>query len=141
MIRMSNKPYIPTPVFDAFSDVLDQYKEIYANEKPNQIISQWLNHCFAHTKTDVPSFAVKDYQMALNFLYSYRGSTDTFGAYRRDVEHLLQWSWFVRHQSVLKHKREDIEDRKSVVKGKSVSVRVDLGGRVIITKKRRKSHK
>ena len=106
---MSNKPYIPTPVFDTFSDVLDQYKEIYANEKPGQVISQWLNHCFARTKTDVPPFAAKDYQMALNFLYSYRGSTDTFGAYRRDLERLLQWSWFVRHQSVLKHKREDIE--------------------------------
>jgi len=106
---MSNKPYIPTPVFDTFADVLDQYKEIYANEKPSQIISQWLSHCFAGTKTDVPSFAIKDYQMALNFLYSYRGSTDTFGAYRRDLERLIQWSWFVRHQSVLKHKREDIE--------------------------------
>ena len=106
---MSNKPYIPTPVFDTFADVLDQYKEIYANEKPNQIISQWLNHCFAGTKTDVPSFAVKDYQVALNFVYIYRGSADTFGAYRRDLERLIQWSWFVRQQSFLKHKREDIE--------------------------------
>ena len=93
---MSNKPYIPTPVFDTFLDVIDQYKAIYANEKPSQIISQWLSHCFADTKTDVPSFAIKDYQMALNFLYSYRGSADTFGAYRRDLERLLQWSWFVR---------------------------------------------
>src|SRR3546814_18569809 len=32
-------------------------------------------------------------------------------------------------------------DRKSVVKGKSVSVRVDLGGRRIIKKKTRRSHK
>src|SRR5690606_254961 len=45
----------------------------------------------------------------LNFLYSYRGSSDTFNAYRRDIERFLQWSWFVRQQSVLKHKREDIE--------------------------------
>ena len=37
------------------------------------------------------------------------GSEQTFGAYRRDIEHLIQWSWFVREQSVLKHKREDIE--------------------------------
>lgn len=101
--------YIPTPVFDTFADVLDQYKEIYANEYPHQIISQWLSHCFARTKTDVPPFAVKDYQLALNFLYSYRGSKDTFGAYRRDLERLFQWSWFVHHQSVFKHKREDIE--------------------------------
>jgi site-specific recombinase XerD len=47
--------------------------------------------------------------MALNFLYSYRGSQDTFAAYRRDIERFLQWSWFVRKQSLLDHKREDIE--------------------------------
>jgi len=47
--------------------------------------------------------------MALNFLYSYRGSSDTFSAYRRDLERLLQWSWFIRKQSILDHKREDIE--------------------------------
>src|SRR3546814_15949156 len=32
-------------------------------------------------------------------------------------------------------------DRKSVVEGKSVSVRVDLGGRRIITKKKKQKHK
>ena len=106
---MSNNTYIPTPVFDTFNDVIDQYKEIYAHEKPQKIISQWLIHCFINTKIILPDFAVKDYQMALNFLYSYRGSTDTFGAYRRDLERLLQWSWFVHQQSFLNHKREDIE--------------------------------
>src|SRR3546814_14220520 len=34
--------------------------------------------------------------------------------------------------------RDGREDRKSVVSGKSVSVRVDLGGRLIITKKKTK---
>src|SRR3546814_13464384 len=36
--------------------------------------------------------------------------------------------------------RADDGDRKSVVEGKSVSVRVDLGGRRIITKKTNKSN-
>lgn len=106
---MSTKPYVPTPIFDTLEEVIDQYKAVYADERPHQIISQWLSHCFTPTKVDVPSFAIKDYQMALNFLYSYRGSADTFGAYRRDLERLLQWSWFVRQQSLLGHKREDIE--------------------------------
>jgi len=106
---MSNKSYIPTPVFDTFEEVIDQYKMIYADEKPHQRIVEWLDHCFARRKTDVPVFAAKDYQMVLNFLYSYRGSSDTFGAYRRDLERLLQWSWFVRGHSLLNHKREDIE--------------------------------
>jgi site-specific recombinase XerD len=106
---MSIPTYIPTPVFDTIKDVIAQYKTIYADGNPHQIIAQWLNHCFAHTKVILPPFAIKDYQVALNFLYSYRGSTDTFGAYRRDLERLLQWSWFVRKQSLLSHKREDIE--------------------------------
>ena len=106
---MPEKPYIPTPVFDTLGDVIDQYKAIYADENPKRIISHWLSHCFSHTQTSVPDFAAKDYQMALNFLYSYRGSSDTFGAYRRDLERFLQWSWFIRKQSFLDHKREDIE--------------------------------
>jgi len=107
--KMSNKPYIPAAVFDKYEDVIDQYKEIYADGNPHQVIAQWLKFCFTHRNVTMPSFAVKDYQLALNFLYSYRGSTDTFGAYRRDLERLFQWSWFVRQQSILKHKREDIE--------------------------------
>jgi site-specific recombinase XerD len=106
---MSISAYIPTPVFDTIKDVIDQYKSIYVDGDPHQIIEQWLNHCFARTKITLPPFAIKDYQVALNFLYSYRGSTDTFGAYRRDLERLLQWSWFVRQQSILSHRREDIE--------------------------------
>mgnify|MGYP000090055609 CR=1 FL=1 len=106
---MSRNTYIPIPVFDTLEEVIDQYKTIYADDNPHQVIRQWLTHCFAGTKIILPSFAVKDYQMALNFLYSYRGSTDTFGAYRRDLERLLQWSWFVRYQSFLEHKREDME--------------------------------
>lgn len=99
--------YIPIAVFDTLEEVIDQYKEIYASPNPQQIISKWLDHCF--NKAVLPAYAAEDYQVALNFLYSYRGSHDTFGAYRRDVERLLQWSWFVREQSFLQHKREDIE--------------------------------
>ena len=106
---MSNKPYIPIPVFDTLQDVVDQYKTIYAAEKPHQVIRQWLEHCFKKSAVGFPVFAIKDYQVALNFLYNYRGSHDTFGSYRRDIERLLQWSWFVRNQSFLTHKREDIE--------------------------------
>ena len=106
---MSNKPYIPIPVFDTLQDVVDQYKIIYADEKPHQVIRQWLTHCFKKSHVVFPEFAIKDYQVALNFLYNYRGSHDTFCSYRRDIERLLQWSWFVRNQSFLTHKREDIE--------------------------------
>ncbi len=91
------------------NEVLDQHKTFYADDNPRKKIRQWLNHCFNDVNVTIPSYASKDYQYALNFLYSYRGSFDTFGAYRRELERLLQWSWFVRDQSLLKHKREDIE--------------------------------
>jgi site-specific recombinase XerD len=104
---MNAKHYIPIPVFDTLEEIIAQYKTVHDAENPQSIIRQWLKHCFADIS--VPSYAAKDYQWVLNFLYSYRGSTDTFVAYRRDIERLLQWSWFVRDQSLLKHKREDIE--------------------------------
>jgi len=106
---MSNKYYNPRPVFDTIAKVLDQYNAFYAGENPQYLIRQWLTSCLTDSNATVPSYAPKDYQATLNFLYSYRGSTDTFDAYRRDIERLLQWSWFVREQSILKHKREDIE--------------------------------
>lgn len=106
---MANSQYIPTPVFDTFNEVINQYKEIYADKNPQHRINRWLKQCFMNIKIYLPSYASKDYQGILNFLHSYRGSTDTFGAYRRELERLLQWSWFVREQSIAKHKREDIE--------------------------------
>ena len=112
---MSKNTYIPTPVFDTMAEVLDQYQAVYADDHPRGRIRQWLVHCLQSDKKDkktplnLPQYVSRDYQLALNFLYSYRGSPDTFTAYRRELERLLQWSWFVREQSVLKHKREDIE--------------------------------
>lgn len=106
---MPTKPYIPRPVFDTMADVINQHKTIYTHDQPRKSIQQWLQHCFATTNVTLPVYASQDYQLALNFLYSYRGSADTFTAYRRDVERFLQWSWFERQQSVLKHARDDVE--------------------------------
>lgn len=106
-----SKSYVPIAVFDTLEEVIDQYKTMYASEDPKSITLEWLRSCFTSTKNPipVPEFAPKDYQITLNFLYSYRGSSDTFGAYRRDLERFVQWSWFVRKQSILNHRREDIE--------------------------------
>ncbi|HQS84899.1 MAG TPA: tyrosine-type recombinase/integrase [Alphaproteobacteria bacterium] len=106
---MSRTFHNPIPTFDTLEEVIQQYKAIYADANPQQIITQWLESCFSSSKMDIPSFAVQDYQMVLNFLYSYRGSFGTFGGYRRDLERLIQWSWFIRNKSLLSHKREDIE--------------------------------
>jgi site-specific recombinase XerD len=54
-------------------------------------------------------FAKDDFLQALHFLYSYRGSEATFNAYRREVERLLQWSWFVVGKSIKEIRRDDFE--------------------------------
>ena len=54
-------------------------------------------------------FAKSDFQQARQFLYSYRGSEATFNAYRREIERLLQWSWFVAGKSIKEIRRDDFE--------------------------------
>ena len=106
---MSIAPYVPTPIFGDRGTVIEQIKAIQNGESAESLINQWLNTCFAHAKITLPDFANTDYQAALQFLHTYRGSTDTFTAYRRDIERLLQWSWFVKKQSCRIHTRDDME--------------------------------
>lgn len=56
-----------------------------------------------------PPAALADYQHASEFIYSYRGSPDTFSTYRRELEHFLHWAWLIAHKSLLQIVREDIE--------------------------------
>ena len=106
---MSNSYYTPRPVFDTLPEVIDQFKQYALAENPHRPIKHWLSTCFAGSKVSTPAFGPRDYQTVLTFLYNYRGSTDTFGAYRRELERLLQWSWFIREKSLLELKRDDIE--------------------------------
>jgi len=51
-----------------------------------------------------------DYQKALEFLKSYKGSQGTFNAYRREIERLLHWSNLVAKKPLKELKRQDMED-------------------------------
>ena len=53
--------------------------------------------------------ALDDYQCASEFIYSYRGSPDTFATYRREIEHFLHWSWLIAEKSIKSVLRQDIE--------------------------------
>jgi site-specific recombinase XerD len=99
----------PRPLFDTLQHVQEQYKQCQSND-PKQIITPWLKQCFFDSEFKIPAYAFKDYQHILNFLYSYRGSLDTFNSYRRELERLLQWCWLVHGKSVLQLKRIDIEE-------------------------------
>lgn len=51
----------------------------------------------------------KDYWIAANFIYSYRGSHATFNAYRREIERLLQWSAHHIRKPLTELRRADLE--------------------------------
>lgn len=82
----------PIPLFDSLKFI-----------DPKKNIQQILDYT-----QDLP-YACKDYPQALQFLYSYRGSDATFNAYRREIERLLQWSWFILGKSIKDLRRDDFE--------------------------------
>jgi hypothetical protein len=98
----------PRPLFDTLEQVQVQYKQCQSGNSKKVILS-WLNQCFHNAGFTLPVYAYKDYQHVLNFLYSYRGSIDTFNSYRRELERLIQWCWLIQNKSLLLLRRTDIE--------------------------------
>src|SRR3990167_4245795 len=97
----------PKPIFDTLEHVVELYKETQKNS--NEAISTWLTQCLAEEKSTLPEFVTEEFRWVLNFLYSYRGSSNTFNGYRRDLERFISWCWFVRQESLMQLKRLDIE--------------------------------
>ena len=85
----------PVPFFDTLEEMANPYK--------HRVTS------VAHLLDEEPDNAVGDYQFASEFLFSYRGSPDTFSTYRRELEHFLHWCWLVAGKSLKSVRREDIE--------------------------------
>lgn len=113
----------PIPFFDTLDLMPNPYR--------NRIAS------VDHLQLDEPlPDAVEDYQYASEFLYSYRGSPDTFSTYRREIEHFLHWCWLVSHKSLRAVRREDIEEYvefaqkppKAWIGSKNVPRYVDING-------------
>ncbi len=101
--------YIPNPIFDTLSETQLMYREIIGSDDPRNTIKNHLKKCFINSTVKSPTFSVKDYHAAICYLNSYRGNMQTFNAYRRDIERLLQWSWFVQEKSILILTKDDIE--------------------------------
>lgn len=94
---MKKIPGPPVPFFDTLQEMANPYRQRVTS--------------VAHLQLDEePEDAVADYQYASEFLYSYRGSPDTFSTYRRELEHFLHWAWLVAGKSLRGIAREDIED-------------------------------
>jgi site-specific recombinase XerD len=85
----------PIPFFDTLDEMPNPYRQRVSS--------------VAHLRTDDTPDAIADYQYASEFLYSYRGSKDTFSTYRRELEHFLHWSWLVSNKPLRDIRRDDIE--------------------------------
>lgn len=93
---MAKTPPCPPAFFDTLEVMQNPYK--------NRVKS------VDHLPVATPENAVDDYQYASEFIFSYRGSPDTFNTYRREIEHFLHWCWIVRHESLISVGREHIEE-------------------------------
>ncbi len=83
----------------AFFDTLDRMENPFKQRVQS----------IAHLIENAPEDALNDYQNASEFVFSYRGSPDTFSTYRREIEHVLHWCWLVAKKSLKQIVREDIE--------------------------------
>lgn len=90
----STQPYFPSPIFHD----LDHLRK----PNPQSLISHF-------NTIEVPHEAFSDYRYACEFLCSYDGSPATFNTYRRELERLFHWSWFVAKKWIVQLKRNDIE--------------------------------
>ncbi len=86
---------LPIPFFDTLEEMPNPFKS------PVRDVS--------HLLRESPPDAVVDYQFASEFIFSYRGSADTFSTYRREIEHFLHWCWLVRNKSLKQIQRRDFE--------------------------------
>jgi site-specific recombinase XerD len=95
-IIMAHK-YIPTPFFDTL-----EYLDSTQDTQLSQITSLLPSDIAAK---DV----IADYKHTCSFLQAYRGSAETFKSYRREIERLLQWAWFLQMKPLKELRRNDIE--------------------------------
>lgn len=90
-----HRRHSPAPVFDTLDQTPNPWRT--PPQLPDSI------------QAAAPADADHDYRFATEFLYSYRGSPDTFNAYRREIEHFLQWLWLIENKTLPMVSRDDIE--------------------------------
>ena len=90
---------LPKPLFDTL--------ENNKHESLLTCISQYLA-ALAKSSTLTIQTLKTEYQLTREFLISYSGSPDTYTAYRREVERLLQWAWLIAKKPIKILDRNDI---------------------------------
>jgi site-specific recombinase XerD len=87
----------PKPMLDGLQYLNSPFKEADAIHSRQRILNP-------------PEESKEDLYHCLTFLHSYNGSQATFNSYRREIERLLQWSWFVQKKTLPNLRRLDIEE-------------------------------
>lgn len=90
--------------------LLGGIEELAENRRQGHPLPDWID------ATALPPQAAADWVQVVEFLYSYRGSPDTFNAYRRETERLLAWAWRVAGLGLAQIRRADIEGYIDFVK-------------------------
>lgn len=85
---------LPKPLYDTLENV---------HEKPSAFIMAYIQ------SLGIPE-TEQEYELTRQFLLSYAGSQDTFTAYRREVERLLQWTWLILKKTLKDISRNEIRD-------------------------------
>ncbi len=85
--------HAPIPLFDAIEYLESSFDHHIKALQPKLPINDFIS----------------DYKYACEFLHAYRGSAETYKSYRREIERLLQWSWFIHEKSLKDLRRADME--------------------------------
>ena len=97
MSRISPLKEAPKPFFDTLEHTKNPGKHPVNSEDVERV----LRKCTPE--------AIEDYQVATEFIYTYRGSQETFRQYRKTLEQLLAWTWQVNGKSLRDTQRQDVE--------------------------------
>lgn len=97
MRRHSHIKKAPQPFFDTLDYMKNPVKTPVTPEDIHRTL-----------EVDEPE-AVMDYQVASEFIFTYRRSVETFRQYRKTLEQLLAWCWLVNEKPIRKMHRQDVE--------------------------------
>src|SRR5262245_37700797 len=92
-----SQSYVPIPLFDTIEFLHTTCESQWVIIQPQLPSAVNSTHVLA------------DYKQACQFLHAYRGSMETFKSYRREIERLLQWAWFIQNKTLKDLRRNDLE--------------------------------
>ena len=101
----------PLPIFDNLSHFENPFRH---RPEPSPAVRQ---------RARIADNALNsDLQLCQEFLYSYRGSPDTFASYRREIERFMQWCWFIEGLALGEVRRQHIEAFCGILSGAAAAL-------------------